>query len=73
MPNSAIERLIKYIDLEASRGYDNRAVMGGLERAVEPWANDAVQSGVDEETVARVADALKRYPASPCRSQGEPG
>ena len=61
MTNLAVEKLIKYFDLEASRGYDNRAVMGGLERAVEPWQEEARQSGLGETTVAAVAAALREY------------
>ena len=55
MPNSAIERLIKYIDLEASRCYDNRSVMGGLERAARTWQEEASAggiAGVDRAVVA---------------------
>jgi len=61
MTNLAVEKLIKYFDLEASRGYDNRAVMGGLERAVDPWQEEARQSGLEETTVAAVAAALREY------------
>jgi hypothetical protein len=30
--NPAVEKLIKYLRLEADRGYDNRAVVGGSRR-----------------------------------------
>ncbi|MBF8256408.1 MAG: ATP-dependent DNA helicase RecG, partial [Anaerolineales bacterium] len=63
MTPSAVEKLIKYIDLEASRGYDNRAVMGGLERAAETWQEEASAGGIAGETVAEVAAALGTYPA----------
>jgi ATP-dependent DNA helicase RecG len=59
----AVEKLIKYLDLEANRGYDNRAVMGGLERAAETWQEEAHQGGIDGETVAEVAATLRSYAA----------
>ncbi|MBM2843497.1 MAG: ATP-dependent helicase RecG, partial [Anaerolineales bacterium] len=62
MTPSAVEKLIKYIDLEASRGYDNKAVMGGLERAAETWQEEASAGGIAGETVAEVAAALGTYP-----------
>jgi len=62
MTPSAVEKLIKYIDLEASRGYDNRAVMGGLERAAETWQEEAIAGGIAGETVAEVAAELGTYP-----------
>ena len=61
MTPSAVEKLIKYIDLEASRGYDNRAVMGGLERAAETWQEEGIAGGIAGETVADVAAALGTY------------
>ena len=61
MTNLAVQKLVKYFDLEASRGFDDRAVMGGLERAVQPWQDEARQTGLSEETVATVSAALRHY------------
>ncbi len=71
MTSSAAETLLKYIDLETSRGYDNRAVMGGLERAAETWQQEARQSGVEEETVDEVASTLRSYPTLPTEARPE--
>jgi ATP-dependent DNA helicase RecG len=57
----AVERLLKVLDLETSRGYDNRAVIGGLERAAESWQDDATRNGVAVDVAAEVADALRSY------------
>ena len=61
MTNPAVEKLIKYFDLEARRGYDNRAVMGGLERTAEAWQDEARQGGLNEDTVTRVSAAIRAY------------
>lgn len=71
MTSSAAEKVLKYIDLETSRGYDNRAVMGGLERAAETWQQEASQSGVEEEAVAEVASTLRSYPTLPPEARPE--
>ena len=58
---SAADKLLKYFDLEASRGFDNRAVMGGLERAAETWEEEA-GAAFAGEIVAEIATALRGYP-----------
>ena len=59
---SAADKLLKYFDLEASRGFDNRAVMGGLERAAETWEEEAGAAAFAGEIVAEIATALRGYP-----------
>lgn len=59
--NSSIEKLAKYIQLEADRGFDNRAVMGGLERMLEPWEQEARQSGLPDAIVDAVVSRLRDY------------
>jgi ATP-dependent DNA helicase RecG len=65
MMPAAVEKVIKYIDLEASRGYDNRAVMGGLERAAESWQDEAKESGLAVETIGEVTATLRLYATLP--------
>ena len=43
--NPAVEKLVKYLRLEADRGYDNRAVVGGLQCMLEPWETEARAAG----------------------------
>jgi len=54
-------KLQKFFKLEAERGYDNRAVMGGLSRMLEPWEAEARQDGLPEEIIAAVLSRLRDY------------
>ena len=54
-------KLQKFFKLEAERGYDNRAVMGGLSRMLEPWEAEARQDGLPEELIATVLSRLRDY------------
>ena len=54
-------KLQKFFKLEAERGYDNRAVMGGLSRMLEPWEAEARQDGLPEELIAAVLSRLRDY------------
>ncbi len=61
--NPALEKLAKFLRLERERGFDNRAVVGGLERMLEPWRAEARASGLPESLVESVAQGLKDYSA----------
>jgi ATP-dependent DNA helicase RecG len=54
-------KLQKFFKLEAERGYDNRAVMGGLSRMLEPWEAEARQDGLPEELITAVLSRLRDY------------
>jgi ATP-dependent DNA helicase RecG len=58
----SIHKLQKYISLEAERGYDNRAVMGGLDRILERWQAEARLDGLPEELIEAVAARIRDYP-----------
>lgn len=58
---TSIEKLKKFFSLESERGYDNRAVVGGLERMLEPWHAEAVAEGVDEIIIDAVVTRLRDY------------
>ena len=60
--NSAVDKLVKYFRLEAERGYDNRAVVGGLQKMLEPWEAEARQTGVPEQVIEAVVSRLRDYP-----------
>jgi ATP-dependent DNA helicase RecG len=60
--NPAIEKLTKFLHLEADRGYDNRAVLGGLERILDAWQGEARQHGASEALIGEVASTLAEYP-----------
>ena len=61
MPSS-IEKLLKFIKLERERGYDNRAVVGGLDKIIPSWTNEARTGGLSEEQISAVTDRLREYP-----------
>lgn len=54
-------KLQKFFKLEAERGYDNRAVMGGLSRMLESWEAEGRQDGLPEELIAAVLSRLRDY------------
>jgi ATP-dependent DNA helicase RecG len=59
--NPALEKLTKYLHLEKNRGYDNRAVVGGLQSMLEPWQAEARATGLPNETIEVVVSKLKDY------------
>ena len=54
-------KLQKFFKLEAERGYDNRAVLGGLSRMLEPWEAESRQDGLPEELITAVLSRLRDY------------
>lgn len=63
---SPFETLSKILTLEKQREYDNKAVLGGLERLSDTWAPEAItQVDTKEErlTIEEVAGLLRRYPS----------
>lgn len=59
--NSSIEKLQKFFKLEAERGYDNRAVFGGLERMLDSWSAEARAEGIPEDIIQAVTARLRDY------------
>lgn len=60
--NPAIEKLTKFLQLEAERDFDNRAVMGGLDCMLEPWQIEAREHHVPEDLINVVTSRLRDYP-----------
>lgn len=72
MPMSAsLEKLHKFFQLEAQRGYDNRAVLGGLSHMVDTWESEARAEGLPAELIQAVVTRLRDYAALPPRSREE--
>lgn len=59
--NPAIDKLIKFFRLEVDRGYDDRAVVGGLQRMLEPWQMEAREMGLPEPLIDIVSSRLGDY------------
>lgn len=57
----SLEKLQKFFKLEAERGFDNHAVVGGLERMLSHWEAEARSENVPEEIVQMVVSRLRDY------------
>ena len=53
--------LSKVFLLEAQKGFENNAVMGGFGKYAENWPAQAREAGVAEPTLRRVSDMLRTY------------
>lgn len=62
MPSS-IEKILKFLKLEIDRGYDNRAVVGGLDKVLPTWESEARSSRLDDSVLQAVVDGLQKYPS----------
>ncbi len=58
---SSIEKLQKFFSLEADRGYDNKAVLGGLAKMLDSWEADARRDELPEELIQAVRMRLRDY------------
>ena len=68
---SPLEKLKKFLSLESDRGYDNRAVVGGLDKILPAWKTEAAASGVPAETIQLVEAMLNQYPQLDIRGRAE--
>jgi len=57
----SIRKLRKFFRLEAERGYDNKAVMGGLANILSSWEMDAREDQLPEQTIQAVISRLRDY------------
>lgn len=58
---SAIEKLQKFLKLEVERNYDNRAVVGGLEKILPNWTNEANAQNVNPDLIQTVVERISKY------------
>lgn len=58
----SLQKLQKFFKLEAERGFDNRAVMGGLERILDSWEAEARADKLPESSIQAVCAHLRDYP-----------
>jgi ATP-dependent DNA helicase RecG len=68
---SPIEKLAKFLRLEANRGFDNRAVFGGLQNMLEPWKKEAQENQIPEQLIEVVLSRLRDYPKLSPQSRQE--
>ena len=57
----SIQKLRKFFRLEAERGYDNKAVMGGLANILSSWELEAREDQLPEQIIQAVISRLRDY------------
>ncbi|NMC16510.1 MAG: ATP-dependent DNA helicase RecG [Chloroflexi bacterium] len=58
---SISEKYAKIFRLEAAKGYQDKAVMGGLQRLTAAWISDAREAGLSEILIAEIAGKIGNY------------
>jgi ATP-dependent DNA helicase RecG len=58
---SPIEKLQRFIQLEINRGYDNRAVVGGLDKFQSIWQKEASGASIPKNVIETVSVFLCSY------------
>jgi ATP-dependent DNA helicase RecG len=58
----AIGKLVRFLNLEITKNFENRAVIGGLERIIPTWESEARAEKLGEDVIARVSSVLQDYP-----------
>ncbi|OGO35921.1 MAG: ATP-dependent DNA helicase RecG [Chloroflexi bacterium RBG_16_57_11] len=67
----SIQKLQKFFKLEAERGYDNHAVLGGLERMLDVWVPEARLDGVPEDLIQAIVTRIRDYSRLTEKSRAE--
>jgi ATP-dependent DNA helicase RecG len=67
----SLDKLYKFFRLEIERGYDNHAVMGGLDRMLGRWENEARADNLPEDLIKVVVSRIQDYPRLSPNSRAE--
>jgi ATP-dependent DNA helicase RecG len=67
----SLQKLKKFILLEAQHNYDNRSVIGGFERMVEPWLAEAQVDAVSADFISAIRNRLHDYASLSPKSRYE--
>jgi len=67
----SLQKLKKFILLEAQHNYDNRSVIGGFERMVEPWLAEAQADSLSADLISAVRNRIHDYAALSPKSRYE--
>ena len=67
----SLQKLKKFIFLEAQQNYSNHAVIGGFERMVEPWLADAQADDLPADLIQSVISRLRDYESFSQKSRYE--
>lgn len=65
MMQPSLEKISKLIKLEAERGYDNKAVVGGLDKILQSWVAEARADNLPEDLIGSIKNQLGQYPNMP--------
>ncbi len=57
----SLEKLRKFFGLERERGYDNKAIVGGLAKMLDWWEGEARVDNIKEEVIQAVQQRLRAY------------
>ena len=68
-----INKLQKIFKLESERNYDNRAVLGGIDKIIPSWESEARESHLAEDLIQQVATHLYRYPQADAQERLQEG
>ena len=58
---ACIDKLNRFLRLESERGYDNRAVVGGLDKFIPAWQKESLSENIDSILCERVLHFLTDY------------
>ncbi len=58
----SIQKLYNIFKIESENDYFNRAVIGGVDRILDKWVNEARLDQIDEETIQSISENLIHYP-----------
>jgi ATP-dependent DNA helicase RecG len=67
----SLQKLKKFILLEAQQNYGNRAVIGGFERMLEPWLAEAQADNLPPDLIQSVISRLRDYESFSPKSRYE--
>jgi len=57
-----LDKYSKIFQLEATQGYENKAVMGGLQALASTWPSEAREHSVSENLIPVITSILNHYP-----------
>jgi len=57
----SIDKIYRFFKLEIERGFDNRAVVGGLEKVIPAWEVQARMDHIPEEVISAARVSLQKY------------
>ncbi len=59
----SLEKILKFFKLELERGFDNHAVVGGLDKILPNWESEARNDKVPEDSIQMIRKRLSEYGA----------